>query len=176
MERLAPSDAQRIQGLATQVQNDAESESLQKAIAVAGAIYENQSDEERQSLRLLSSKDRLARLKTLLYLYVRDWQRRTLVNQIENSSPSSYKGKTGENRCASCVRSPWGRSSLIWLFGPGDTLVNELEGLASRMSPELQRCLAGLNENDQTRCLVELARSHIHQRPQCFASRDGSRL
>jgi uncharacterized protein YhaN len=154
MERLAPSDAQRIQGLATQVQNDAESELLQKAIAVAGAIYENQSDEERQSLRLLSSKDRLARLKTLLYLYVRDWHAENLSESDRKLFSEFVQGKDWRESMRVLRALTMGQIIPDQLFGPGDTLVNELEGLASRMSPELQRCLAGLNENDQRVALL----------------------
>ena len=154
-DRLEQAEKSRIINLVTQIQKAKESDWLQKAITVAGVIYENQSDEERQSLRMLAPEARVDRLRTLLYLYIRDWYAENLDEKDANLLQTFARDKImREPSVLRLARAMFQGQTIPEQLGLlGDSLPPkfeaDLEELMAKLSPIPSRCLENLNHNDR---------------------------
>lgn len=154
LERVDPSEAERVRQLARMTEGRPDTVQLQRAVAVAGAIYENQSDEERQALRLLSAKERVARLKSLLAFYLRDWHAENLSDEDRKVFSSYAQQKDWRDAPRAFRALSMGQILPDQLFGVNDPVINELEELTPHLSEPLHRCLQQLGPNDQKVALL----------------------
>ncbi len=71
--RLPQSDFRKLRELANQISREPQAESLNRAVAVAGVIYDLQSSEEQNALLGLPAADRAHRLRQLFYAELGQW-------------------------------------------------------------------------------------------------------
>lgn len=160
--RIPPDESKQMLQTANHLEWAPDAENLVKAVSLLGALFERQTDEERQSLQLLSPKDRNQRITYLLYKYLSFWYKDHLSEDDGNQLSQFFRDKVYPR---SNFRNGFPRLMIYNYFLPdvaGVTkdmtrgqLESEIDELTQQLSPFAQRCLHHLNQDDQRMFVFE---------------------